>query len=192
MSDKRRNYALEPRPLAIGGQAEIFRATDKRTGQIVAFKRILDKYDPDAQARMRHEVDVQTSISHPNIMPIIESSEHFRWYTMPLAIQTVGHLTPPVKDHLLIEIVEDSAKGLQAGHENNYTHRDIKPANILQIDTDNQLRWVVADWGLVRAQMGRPQKYEPYQVNHSELLVSLPRNCGLMLIKQINVRTSIA
>lgn len=85
---------MDPQPLGIGGQAEVFRARDKRTDEIVALKRVLNRYD-ETIARMKREIDVQTSISHPNVMPILDHSTSYVWYTMPLAAQVLGNMHPP-------------------------------------------------------------------------------------------------
>ena len=100
---------------------------------------------------MRREIEVQTDLDHPNIMPVLDHSSSYVWYTMPLAIQLVGKLTPPVDHQRLLQIVENCARGLEATHQKGYIHRDLTPNNILLLDDDiSGRRWVVADWGLVR------------------------------------------
>jgi len=149
MTKRKEKYALDARPLAIGGQAEVFRAKVKQTGEFVALKRIRNRFNNDALARMRREIEVQTEINHPNVMPILDYSDSFVWYTMPLAIKTVQDLQPPINDDLLIAIVTCVAEGLIQAHSKGFIHRDLKPSNILLLDRDND-RWVVSDWGLVR------------------------------------------
>lgn len=147
------NYALEPKPMGIGGQAEVFRACDKRTNQIVAFKRLLPnlRMDQDAVARMRREIDVQSGITHPNIMPILDYSEHYYWYTMPLAEKSLMDMLTPIEYMKILQIIEEIASGLEFAHQMGNIHRDITPRNILELKSaDNNTRWVISDWGLVR------------------------------------------
>jgi serine/threonine protein kinase len=152
MSKDHENYILQPSPIGSGGQAEVFVARHRNTGEIVAFKRVLKElqYNEEAMARMRREIDVQTSVKHLNVMPVLDYSKTYHWYTMPLAKQVVSRLSIPVDETTLFEIVEHCATGLKSAHEANYVHRDLTPSNILQIDEGGELRWVVADWGLVR------------------------------------------
>lgn len=147
------NYALEPKPMGIGGQAEVFRACDKRTNQLVAFKRLLPnlRMDQDAIARMRREIDVQSVINHPNIMPILDYSEHYYWYTMPLAEKSLMDMPTPMEFKLILQIIKEVASGLEFAHKLGNIHRDITPRNILELKSiDGISRWVISDWGLVR------------------------------------------
>ena len=159
------NYALEPKPMGSGGQAEVFKARDKRTGEFVAFKRLLGdlRSNRDALARMRREIDVQTNLSHVNIMPILDYSEHYFWYTMPIAEKTLMDLPIPIAEKTLMDlpipidfqstltIVEEIAYGLLFAHQSGNIHRDVTPKNILELKSeDGSTRWVVSDWGLVR------------------------------------------
>lgn len=151
MSRRKVLFALDPGPVGRGGQAEVFKARDKRTGAIVALKKLTDRGDQDSVARMRREITVQSSIVHPNVMPVLESSHQYIWYAMPLAICSLGTMNTPLDDQTLLEAIEDSSKGLLAAHQEGYVHRDITPSNILQIEAGGQIHWVVSDWGLVRA-----------------------------------------
>lgn len=136
MSKRHENYAIvDHKPLGIGGQAEVFRARDKKSDAMIAIKRIKPglRRDKDVIARMRREIEVQTSLKHQNVMPILDSSIAFDWYTMPIAQRVVGKLATPVDDETLIQIVDACARGLLAAHNNQYIHRDLTPNNILLI-----------------------------------------------------------
>lgn len=92
---QKEKYILNHRPLGEGGQAKVFMARDRVTGEIVALKRVPPR-DSDAIARMRREIEVQTKIKHPNIMPVLDHSQNYHWYTMPLANKILGKLEPPL------------------------------------------------------------------------------------------------
>jgi len=83
-------------------------------------------------------------------MPILDHSESFYWYTMPIANNIFSKLSTPMGDDIIINVIKDCANGLMEAHERGYVHRDITPNNILLIDESDDTRWVVSDWGLVR------------------------------------------
>jgi len=119
---------------------------------IVAFKRLFRylRADDDSIARMRREIKVQTSICNQNIMPILDYSQSFYWYTMPIAKEILSKQSTPIESSILIQVVEECANGLITAHERGCIHRDLTPNNILLISEGGNERWVVSDWGLVR------------------------------------------
>lgn len=148
-------YALEGKSLGEGGQAEVFPATQRKTGQRVALKRLssVGRNIPHAVSRMEYEIQVQALVQHPNVMPLIDYGEDFTWYTMPLASQVLSERKPPIDPDELLEILQAVGRGLAAAHAQGYIHRDIKPSNILYVDLPTEgPRWVISDWGLVHRQ----------------------------------------
>ena len=150
VTDRRKNYTLERKPLGRGGQAEVFLARSKREkDKKVAFKRVLSKREVSL-ARMKREIEVMRTVCHANIMPIIEWSDKYDWYTMPLAERVLGDCRESISDEELVVIMKSCASALSVAHEKGYVHRDLTPNNILQLGTEFDRRWVVSDWGLVR------------------------------------------
>ncbi|MBN2239015.1 MAG: serine/threonine protein kinase [Dehalococcoidales bacterium] len=150
MAGNKRNYRLEKAPYAEGGQAEVFKAEDRETGNVVAFKRVLSRYEEDDIARMKREIEVQSSISHPNIMPVLDYSRRYQWYVMPFAKMSLESCDCPIDNQEILELVNSIASGLRVAHADGYIHRDIKPSNVLKITVGSNLEWVLSDWGLVR------------------------------------------
>ena len=148
---QRTDYALDAAPIGQGGQADVFRATHKPTGRVVAFKRLTSSSD-DAKARLRREGEIGTNLFHPNVMPVLDVSADATWLTMPLATTNLEDArTLYASDpSALADLVEAVCAGLHAAHDQGYVHRDIKPSNILNLGD----RWVVSDWGLVRRARG--------------------------------------
>lgn len=150
---KKRAYRLEPQPLDTGGQAEVYVATHKETGDQVAFKRVRDR-DAESLARMRREIEAQRALAHPHIMPVLDQADDFSWYTMPLADAVLDRLPLPIADDELATIIEQCAEGLAAAHTAGYLHRDVTPRNVMRLAADGESRWVLADWGAVRRPRG--------------------------------------
>ncbi len=151
MSDYHENYRLDATPIGVGGQAEVFRAERKNTGAIVALKRRKGDFG-ESKDRMRREIEIQSSITHPNVMPILDSDpDDCQWFTMPLATKTLETLASPIESSVLATILRDAALGLKAAHELGFVHRDVKPSNLLLLENGS---WVVSDWGLVRRPAG--------------------------------------
>ena len=130
----------------------MFKAQNRNSGEFVALKRRKGALD-EAKDRMRREIEIQSSINHPNVMPILDyDRDEYRWFTMPLAEYSCDTLSLPIDSTLLSEILKSAAEGVQAAHQNGFVHRDIKPSNLLLLQNGN---WVVADWGIVRRPHGQ-------------------------------------
>jgi serine/threonine protein kinase len=152
MSDYHDFYRLDATPIGDGGQAHVFRAQNRDNGEFVALKRRKGALD-EAKDRMRREIEIQSSINHPNVMPILDfDRDEYQWFTMPLAENSCDKLSLPIDSTLLAQILKSAAEGVQAAHLNGFVHRDIKPSNVLLLQNGN---WVVADWGIVRRPHGQ-------------------------------------
>jgi serine/threonine protein kinase len=149
---RRADYRLEARPIDTGGQAEVFSAQHKPTGIAVAFKRATSSAS-SARARMQREVEAaQLFGGNPHVMPVLDNSDAYEWFVMPLAGDTAGTLRLQLAENAnLRELVTAVCAALRPAHEIGWIHRDLKPSNLLQLDG----RWTVADWGLTRRPRGQ-------------------------------------
>jgi len=156
-SGDKKIYRLSSRPIGEGGQAEIFEATRKTDGRKFAWKRIAKASDAATRERMRREIDIQLSLKHPNIMPILDWDKNAHlWYVMPLGRRTMSTLSRPVQTQLLRHIISEIAPALEFAHCAGNPHRDVKPQNIIELDDGSGApRWVLADWGLTRRPLGK-------------------------------------
>lgn len=148
-------YKLERVPLGMGTFSEVFPAEHRQTGERVALKRARAR--PIAQKRIQREIEVQKLLApHPNIMPILDHDPGFAWYTMPIAQGTIKDLRGRLGEDDLASILADLAGALETAHRRDLVHRDISLGNILALDGEagQELRWVVADWGMVRRPYG--------------------------------------
>lgn len=145
----RENYALEPKPLGGGSQAEVFKATYKPTGEEMAFKRFKGRH---ARGRGPREINITRELEHPNIVSVNGyDTESMDWYVLPLAEHSLFELEVPAKEAQIISIFSDILDGLEHAHNQGYVHRDLNPNNILRMEEC----WVISDWGLGRWPRGQ-------------------------------------
>ena len=155
------NYreALAPRyqiqrELGRGGMARVFLAEDLRRKTDVAVKVL----NPEVARilgpqRFRREIEILGRLSHPNIVPILDSDHagSLLYLVMPFIagsslkarLEREGEL--PLDD--VVAITRDAAAAIDFAHAQDVLHRDIKPANIL-LSGEAAL---ICDFGLARA-----------------------------------------
>jgi serine/threonine-protein kinase len=140
--------------LGRGGMATVYLARDTRHDRAVAIKVL----EPDLAAalgaeRFLREIGIAAQLSHPYIVPLIDSGKAggLLYYVSPFVpggslrerLEQEGRL--PLKDAL--RIVEEVGAGLDYAHRHGFVHRDVKPENILFADGHALL----ADFGIARA-----------------------------------------
>jgi eukaryotic-like serine/threonine-protein kinase len=147
-------YTLD-RELGRGGMASVVLARDVVHGHPVALKVLHPELASTVGAdRFKREIRVAASLTHPNILGIIDAgeTEHGQlWFTMPLVegenvyerLQREQQLAPAEA----LRIALAAASALAYAHRHGVVHRDIKPDNIL-LSGDQVL---VADFGVARA-----------------------------------------
>jgi len=166
-----------------GGMGEVFRAEDLELGQTVALKILPAEIeaDTDRRARLRNEVRVARSVSHPNVCRVydIGESEGRLFLSMELVEgeDLASYLVrrAPLALNEALWIARQIAFGLAAVHECGVLHRDLKPANVM-IDAKGVAR--VADFGLaalsvairdLRSREGTPSYMSPEQLEGREV-----------------------
>jgi tetratricopeptide (TPR) repeat protein len=173
------------RRLALGGMAEIFLATDEKTGRKVALKKILPHLatDPDFLDRFFHEIRIQISLKHPNIVELVDCSptqanayivmEYIDGGEFHGLRQETGRLPWEVA----LYAVDEALSGLSAAHRKGIIHRDIKPQNIMWTH-DGSVK--IGDFGISHAEhltrltmtgtvVGTPAHMSPEQARGDEL-----------------------
>jgi serine/threonine-protein kinase len=150
-----RRYVVE-RQLGRGGMATVFLAQDVRSRDPVAIKVLHPEVAVALGAgRFAREIRILARLSHPNILPLLDSDEagtHV-YYVMPYAAgETLGALIAREGRLPLaraVAITRDIAAALDYAHDRQVIHRDIKPDNILL----EPGRAVLCDFGVARAVM---------------------------------------
>ncbi len=151
-------YSIE-RELGRGGMAAVWLARDLRIDRPVALK-ILHPELAGAIGvdRFAREVRMMARLTHPNVLPVIESGvlttsdgSRLPWYTMPyIAGESLrGRLSRerqlPIE--FALRVTEQVADALRSAHQLGIVHRDIKPENVLLTDS----AVYVADFGIAKA-----------------------------------------
>ena len=148
-------YTIE-RELGRGGMATVYLADEKKHGRKVAIKVLRPEITAAlGTKRFLREIGIAAQLSHPHIVPLIDSGEAagMLYYVQPhvpggsLRERLLEHrgVALPLKDAL--RIAQEIGAGLDFAHRKGFVHRDVKPENILFADGHA----VLADFGVARA-----------------------------------------
>ncbi|KAL0797922.1 hypothetical protein Bca101_053096 [Brassica carinata] len=158
---------LKQEVLGQGTYGVVFKATDTKTGETVAIKKIrIGKHKEGVNITALREIKMLRELKHPHIILLIDAFPHkqnlhlvFEFMETDLegVIRDSNVFLSPadVKSFLLMTL-----KGLAYCHEKRVLHRDMKPNNLL-IGPDGQLK--LADFGLARI-VGSPDRKFTHQV----------------------------
>ena len=146
-------YTVE-RELGRGGMATVYLAEEKKHGRKVAIKVLRPEITAAlGTERFLREIGIGARLSHPHIVPLIDSGEAggLLYYVQPhvpggsLRERLTEASRLPLKDAL--RIAQEIGAGLDFAHRKGFVHRDVKPENILFADGHAML----ADFGVARA-----------------------------------------
>ncbi|XP_019625684.1 PREDICTED: serine/threonine-protein kinase pdik1l-B-like [Branchiostoma belcheri] len=143
--------------LGEGAFGQVYRATDRTTGKIVALKKL--KMDNENQRRSAEkELIPLTQLehkSHPHIVKFINYfvKDNSLWLVLEYCSQ--GNLNDflleqnPGKD-VKLRLMKEIASAVSFLHDNNIVHRDLKPDNILLTGNSSAPVVKVGDFGLAK------------------------------------------
>jgi serine/threonine protein kinase/cytochrome c-type biogenesis protein CcmH/NrfG len=150
-------YEIKGSPLGQGGMGEVYNAYDTVTKRTVALKTLRGAAEPTALELFAKEWKVLAQLSHPNIVDVLDTGEYEEagqkkpFFVMPLLPgmtldSLIRKASPRLTAARVVEIIAQTAKGLQAAHEKGLVHRDLKPSNIFVMDDDTVK---IIDFGVV-------------------------------------------
>jgi serine/threonine protein kinase len=128
--------------VARSGMASIFRATDMRTGRVVAIKVPHPEVeaDPVLFDRFRREDEIGQKLDHPGVMKVLANDDRnqlymvMEWVDGRLLRQVLQQGKLPIERAVKLAI--EIADVLDYIHRNGVVHRDLKPENIMIDDRD--------------------------------------------------------
>ena len=149
-----RGYEVKDK-IGSGGMSTLYRGVQTALGRTVAIKLLHPGLADDENfiARFEREARAASALGHPNIVAVIDfGSEDDVYYIVMEYVQgmdlrVVLNKIPKLPPEIVLAILEESAYGLEAAHEQGIIHRDIKPGNIL-LSNSGQVK--IADFGLAR------------------------------------------
>jgi serine/threonine-protein kinase len=148
-------YTIE-RILGRGGMATVHLAEERKHKRKVAIKVLKQEFSASVGAeRFLREIGIAAQLSHPHIVPLIDSGESdgSLYYVSPyvpggsLRDRLDRQKKLPVEEALRIN--HEVGAALDYAHRNGFVHRDVKPENILFAD-DHAL---LADFGIAHVSM---------------------------------------
>ena len=148
-------YELEEL-VGTGGMSSVYKAHDRLLDRTVALKVLHQQYssDDDYVERFRREARSVATLTHPNIVTVIDRGEHgdrqfivFEYVDGDNLKRMIERRGPaPVETALELGI--QMARALAFAHQNGLVHRDVKPQNVL-LNGDGQAK--VTDFGIARS-----------------------------------------
>ena len=180
------------RPLGEGSFGTVYTATDRKTGERVALKKIPKKFTDDVgfQREMDALLHIRQAGGHPNICALRENFDEGRHYYLALDLITGGEMF----DHLVksgayseadaSRLIREIASALAFLHGIGVVHGDMKPENVM-LSTPNPSDSVVklVDFGCAQVEemacspVGITPAYTPPEVldkNNDENSTMLP------------------
>lgn len=145
----------------------VYKARHKKTGELVALKRIrLDTDSEGVPSTALREISLLKELKHPNVVQLKEVVHVekilylvFEYLNQDLKkfMETVeGEISMPLIKSYLQQLLE----GIEFCHTNRILHRDLKPQNLL-IDLYGHIK--LADFGLARS-FGLPTRSFTHEV----------------------------
>ncbi|XP_067937684.1 extracellular signal-regulated kinase 2-like [Watersipora subatra] len=160
-----KKYEIKKR-LGKGAYGIVWKAVDRRTGEVVAVKKIFDAFrnPTDAQRTFREIMFLQEFGDHPNIVKlhnVIRAENDKDIYLvfefMDTDLHNVVKRGSILKEIHKRYIMYQLFKGMHYMHSGNVIHRDQKPSNIL-LDGDCFAK--ICDFGLARSLTQIAEDYE--------------------------------
>ncbi|HVF31331.1 MAG TPA: FHA domain-containing serine/threonine-protein kinase [Pyrinomonadaceae bacterium] len=153
------NYQML-RVLGQGGMGSVMLARSVKDGQAVAIKTLLPEVAVSEQSLKRfiREIEVSSSLQHPNIVSYIEHGTHngivylvTEYVTGMDASKLAKHRGGKLDFKEVVRIIEQTLAALEFAHNKGFVHRDIKEQNILVDGSYPNYLAKLTDFGLSKS-----------------------------------------
>jgi serine/threonine-protein kinase len=153
------NYQML-RVLGQGGMGSVMLARSVQDGRAVAIKTLLPEVAVSEQSlkRFMREIEVSSSLQHPNIVSYIEHGTHngivylvTEYVTGMDASRLAKHRGGKLNYKEVANIIEQTLAALEFAHKKGFVHRDIKEQNILVDGSFPKYLAKLTDFGLSKS-----------------------------------------
>ncbi len=153
------NYQML-RVLGQGGMGSVMLARSVQDGRAVAIKTLLPEVAVSEQSLKRfiREIEVSSSLQHPNIVSYIEHGTHngivylvTEYVTGMDASRLAKHRGGKLNYKEVVNIIEQTLAALEFAHKKGFVHRDIKEQNILVDGNFPRYLAKLTDFGLSKS-----------------------------------------
>ena len=181
------------RLLGQGGMGSVYLAYDSRLDRRVAVKTMRARGEAAGATRLLDEARAMAKLSHPNLVPIFELSEHegeaFILMEYIEGPTLAGWLKQERRtEDEILRVFCEAGEGLALAHERGFIHGDFKPANVI-IETSGRAR--VMDFGLARNEPGIAQTVVAGSA-HDQKPASQERRCTWPLSNFVETGLTLA
>ena len=152
-------YQLQQK-IGEGGNGAVYRARHALLRRPTAIKLMSPEFSRSdaARSRFEHEVQITSSLSHPNTIAIYDYGQtpdgtlyYAMEYLSGVTLDALASISGPLPAGRVIHILMQIAGSLAEAHEKGLIHRDIKPSNVILCERGGLYDVVkVLDFGLVK------------------------------------------
>lgn len=147
--------------LGEGAFSVVKAAVDKQTGKRVAVKTINRTNLPvEDEIALKQEVEILTSLNHPNIVKCFDFFEEEKYYYVVMEILEGGELFDRIVKKTFYnekearDLVQILLGAIKFCHDHDIVHRDLKPENLLLTSASDDANIKLADFGFAVKAMG--------------------------------------
>ncbi len=148
------------RVIGQGGMGSVMLGRSEENGQAVAIKTLLPEVAVSEQSlkRFLREIEVASSLRHPNIVSFIEHGTHNGLVYLVTefvvgmdASRFAKHRGGRLDYREMVTLIGQTLAALEFAHEQGFVHRDIKEQNILVTGEGANLTAKLTDFGLSKS-----------------------------------------